>query len=62
MSLYLNEAIIHSATLMNFVGQLSALEKEKSSSILLFERRKEENEGFACSERNEVPKQDVVPE
>ena len=35
---------------------LSAISSEikKSSSFLLFERRKEEKEGFACSERNKV--------
>jgi|GEM_PF-3502740 len=44
-----------STPLMDSVCQLSALEKEKSSSILLFERRKEEKEDFACSERDEFP-------
>jgi len=54
----------HSTSLMNYVDQpldhaqglrLSASKKGKSSSILLFERRREEKEDFACSERDVVP-------
>jgi len=59
-----------STSLGDFVGQqsafrssqgfrLSASEKGKSSTILLFERRTEEKEGYACSERG---RRDCMPQ
>ena len=54
-SMSLMDLVVQPSTLLtDLVCQPSAQKKEKSSSILLFERRKEEKEGFACSERNKV--------